>query len=78
MNTLEEALDLPQLDHLNLVCEMETEDGPIRFADNPISIVALDLRREPMPGLGEDTEAILAALGRTEDEIERLAAEGVV
>jgi len=44
----------------------------------PADLAGVDPRMDPVPAVGEHTEAILAELGRTPDEIESLRAEGVI
>lgn len=78
LNRLDEVLDHPQIDHLNAVGELDTEDGPVRFVENPLRMDGIDLRRDPMPDLGADSVDVLAALGYSEAEIEALAEEGVI
>ena len=70
----------PQVRHRGLQIEMPHPAGgtapqvgnPIRFSATPI-----DYRRAP-PLLGQDTEAILRELGRSEDEIAALRASAAV
>ena len=78
VNRLDEVLSHPQTEHLGLVREMETDDGSIRVVDNPIDFAGLDLRLDPMPDLGEHTDAVLSELGYSAEEIERLREDGVV
>lgn len=78
VNTLPEALDHPQVEHLDAVCELETEKGTVRYVDNPLDMAGLDLRRDPMPDLGADSEEILETLGYSAAEIEDLASQGVI
>jgi crotonobetainyl-CoA:carnitine CoA-transferase CaiB-like acyl-CoA transferase len=52
--------------------------GPFWRAPVKVHLSATSPRIEPVAGLGEHTRAILAELGRDEDEIDRLVAAGVV
>lgn len=78
VNELDDVLSHPQLEHLDLIKEIETNDGPITIVDNPIGFETLDFAREPMPDLGEHTDDILEALGYSTDEIDEFRANGVV
>lgn len=78
VNTIEEVLNHPVVQERGLIKEMETEDGPVKVLDNPMGFDALDVRHEPIPALGEDTDAVLAELGLPPEEIERLHREDVV
>ncbi|MDP2824312.1 MAG: CoA transferase, partial [Sulfuritalea sp.] len=70
----------PQVVHRGLRVEMPHAAGgtapqvgnPIRFSATPI-----DYRRAP-PLLGQDTEAVLRELGRSDEAIAALRAAGVV
>jgi formyl-CoA transferase len=44
----------------------------------PADLAGLPARMDPVPAVGEHTEAILGQLGRTADDIEALRADGVV
>jgi len=78
VNQLDEVLDHPQTEHLELVKELETEDGPVPYIDNPIASDSLEFAAEPMPDLGEDTDDVLGALGYSDKEIELLRTENVI
>jgi crotonobetainyl-CoA:carnitine CoA-transferase CaiB-like acyl-CoA transferase len=78
VNQIDDVLAHPQIEALDLVQEVETEDGTLMFADNPIDFGETDLRREPMPRLGEDSAAVLRRLGYSDAQIEELADAGVI
>jgi formyl-CoA transferase len=44
----------------------------------PADLVGVPARMDPVPAVGEHTDAILTELGRTPDEIAALRADGVV
>ncbi len=77
---VDEALKAPQALARNVVVELEhpaigrarSIANPIRMSGTPVSY------RCAPPLLGEHTDAILAELGKTEQEIARLHAEGVI
>lgn len=78
VNRIDEVLDHPQTEHLELIRELETEDGPIKFVDNPLDMSNASLKREPMPELGEDTIDLLEELGYSAEEVARLEEKGVI
>jgi crotonobetainyl-CoA:carnitine CoA-transferase CaiB-like acyl-CoA transferase len=77
--TLDEVYADPQLRHRGSVVELATPSGPTRFIGPPIKLSATPASvRTPPPALGEHTDAVLASLGLTADEIAALRARGVV
>jgi crotonobetainyl-CoA:carnitine CoA-transferase CaiB-like acyl-CoA transferase len=78
VNRLDEVLDHPQTEHLDLVKELETEDGPVPYVENPIDCAELEFAAEPMPDLGEHTDDVLGALGYSSEDIERLRESDVI
>ncbi|WP_436348554.1 CaiB/BaiF CoA transferase family protein [Natronorubrum sp. FCH18a] len=78
VNDVGETLEHPQTEHLGMIGEMETEDGDIKYIENPIDFETLESRAEPMPKLGEHSEAILDALGYTDAQIEQLREQNVI
>jgi crotonobetainyl-CoA:carnitine CoA-transferase CaiB-like acyl-CoA transferase len=78
VNQIDEVLEHPQTAHLDLVKELETEDGTMKFVDNPIDFEKLEHRRERMPKLGEHTDELLTRLGYSDEEIRRLRDGDVV
>ncbi|ELZ10148.1 bile acid-inducible L-carnitine dehydratase protein F [Natrinema thermotolerans DSM 11552] len=78
VNRLDEVLEHPQTDHLDLVKEFETEDSPVPYVDTPIDSSELEFAAEPMPDLGEDTDDVLAALGYSSAEIAELRDADVI
>jgi CoA:oxalate CoA-transferase len=77
---LEAALRQPQVRHRGLlqkldvpgVGEVELMNLPARFSRTPAEM------REPPPRLGADTDAVLARIGYSDDEVRTLRASGVV
>jgi len=78
VNNIDEVVDHPVTEHLDMVREIETEDGPVKVIDNPIDFGDSEIRRDPMPDLGADSEAVLEDLGYSADEIEELRANDVI
>jgi crotonobetainyl-CoA:carnitine CoA-transferase CaiB-like acyl-CoA transferase len=78
VNRIDEVLSHPAADHLDLIQQLETDDGPITFIDNPLQMSEGELRREKMPELGEDTLAVLDELGYSPEEVARMEDEGIV
>jgi crotonobetainyl-CoA:carnitine CoA-transferase CaiB-like acyl-CoA transferase len=78
VNEIDEVLAHPQTDHLGMIQEIETDDGPLAVIDNPIDMSSLEVRREKMPELGEHSETILSELGYSRSEIESLQNADVI
>lgn len=78
VNDIGDVVDHPQVEALDLVREIETDEGPIKTIANPLDMSTLDVRRDRMPDLGEHSIAILEDLGYGDAEIERLEDEGVI
>ncbi|MET4704115.1 CoA transferase [Frigoribacterium sp. UYMn621] len=75
-----QVFDDPQVKHLDMVQHVTRADGTdLPLLRGPISVdgQALPIRKAP-PMLGEDTEAVLAALGLTEQQVAGLLASGIV
>jgi crotonobetainyl-CoA:carnitine CoA-transferase CaiB-like acyl-CoA transferase len=80
INLVSEALASPQTRAQEMVVESEhSVAGPIRTLGLPIEMSATpaSIRFEP-PALGADTDAVLAELGYTDEEIAALRKTGVV
>lgn len=78
VNSIPEVLSHPVVEERNLLTTVETDDGPLEVVDHPIDFGESETRQERMPGLGEHTDAILAELGHSEADIERLRNEDVI
>lgn len=68
LNTMAQLSEHPAL--VNRWREVDTPAGSIRALLPPITFGALDVRFDPVPGVGEHTEQILASLQLTRRDIE--------
>ncbi|MBF6355723.1 CoA transferase [Nocardia higoensis] len=78
LNDMKGLIAHPQLSARDRWREVGTEAGPIRAVLPPMTFSDVEMRMDPVPALGEQTDAVLAELGSTPEEIDRLRAEGVV
>jgi len=80
INTVDEALELPQLWARQMVVDLpHPVQGSVRTLGSPIKLSRTPATlRHASPTQGEHTTAILTALGRSVDEIQRLVADGSV
>ena len=77
---LEELATDPQVEHLDVFYEIQhPQHGTLRAAHRPMRFDG-DQRSDflPPPVLGEHTAAVLKEVGLSSEEIDRLAAEGVI
>lgn len=78
VNQIDDVLNHPQTDQLEMIREIDSSTGPIEIIDNPLDMGTLDVRRDALPDLGEHSRNILDELGYSSATIERLASEGVI
>ncbi|HZX26416.1 MAG TPA: CaiB/BaiF CoA-transferase family protein [Telluria sp.] len=78
MNDMHDVWQHPQLKARQRWTEVDTPAGPIPALLPPGKTDAFDARMDPVPGLGEHTEAILQELGCSADDIARLHETGVI
>ncbi|MBN6188816.1 CoA transferase [Aneurinibacillus sp. BA2021] len=71
MNTIHEFVDHPQLAARGRWREVQTEAGPIRALLPPVTMQGLEARMDPVPRVGEHTEAILAEIGRSKKAVQK-------
>ncbi len=76
VNGVAEYLDHPVLSTRDRWREVGTPNGPIRALLPPANLRGVPARMDPVPAVGEHTDAILAELGYEPDEIARLRADG--
>ena len=80
VNSIEQVMQHPQTQHRHMVREVTTKTGerlptvsnPINLSDTPVSY------RRAAPSLGQDTDALMQALGYQQDDIARLREQGVI
>ncbi|WP_247730319.1 CaiB/BaiF CoA transferase family protein [Halovivax limisalsi] len=78
VNRIDEVLEHPQTDHLDLIKTVQAGENEIKVVDNPIDFGDASVKREAMPDLGADNVDLLTRLGYSAEEIARLEAEGVI
>ena len=78
VNDLGQALDSDWMKANGMVTEVEHGTGPLRILANPILVDGMRLPNRAAPALGADTEALLAEIGITGDEVAALKAIGTI
>jgi len=78
LNDMKGLIAHPQLAERDRWREVGTSAGPIRAVLPPMTFADVQMRMDPVPALGEQTDTILAELGVDRAEIQRLRADGIV
>jgi formyl-CoA transferase len=78
INTMADFAGHPALTGRNRWRDVTTPGGPVRALLPPVTFTGAEARMGPVPALGEHTRAILRSLGRTDAEIAKLRAAGVI
>jgi crotonobetainyl-CoA:carnitine CoA-transferase CaiB-like acyl-CoA transferase len=78
MNTMVEFWNHPQLRARDRWREVGSPAGPLRALLPPVTIADIEPRMDPIPAVGQHTEAILRGLGYTDDEIAALRDVGAI
>jgi len=67
-----QVLAHPQVIARRMIRETESPVGPVPVIGSPLRLSDSPARYDPIPALGQDTEAILRELGYSDEEIEKL------
>ncbi|MFF7794517.1 CoA transferase [Streptomyces sp. NPDC007991] len=78
VNDVAAFLDHPVLAARGRWSEVAVPGATVEALLPPADLAGLPARMDPVPAVGEHTEAILAELGRTDEEVSALRADGVV
>jgi formyl-CoA transferase len=78
VNDVAAFLDHPVLAARGRWSEVEVPGATVEALLPPADLAGLPARMDPVPAVGEHTDAILAELGRTAEEVAGLRADGVV
>lgn len=78
MNTMDQLWSHPVLTERGRWRDVDTPGGVVSALVPPATLAGLEPRMDPVPSVGEHTAAILAALGRSSTEIDRLRAIAVI
>ena len=78
VNDVAAFLDHPVLAARGRWSEVEVPGATVEALLPPADLAGLTARMDPVPDVGEHTEAVLTELGRTADEVAALRADGVV
>jgi crotonobetainyl-CoA:carnitine CoA-transferase CaiB-like acyl-CoA transferase len=68
----------PQAAARKMIQEVASPVGAVPVIASPLNLSASEPRLEPLPSLGQHTEAILQELGYTAQQIGQLRAQGVI
>jgi itaconate CoA-transferase len=78
VRSIGEVLAHPQVIARKLIREVESPVGPVPVIASPLRLADSPARYDPIPALGEDTEAILRELGYGDADIENFRRDKVI
>lgn len=78
LNSVQELLEHPALTERDRWREVAIPGGTVQALLPPANLSGITPRMDPVPAVGEQTNAILAALGRSPADIDDLRARGVI
>jgi itaconate CoA-transferase len=78
LNTMGEFWRHPQLAARGRWCTVASPAGDLKMLKPPFNLDAMAPRLDPVPALGEHTDAVLAELGYSEGDLERLRREAAI
>jgi itaconate CoA-transferase len=78
LNSLQEFWEHPQLQARQRWREVDSPVGQVRALLPPVAMQDVEPRMDPIPSVGEHTEAQLRALGYSQEKIAQLRAESVI
>jgi len=79
INHMHEVFADAQVRHRGLAISLRHDSGQkVRLVRSPINLSQTPVEHRPPPQLGADTDAVLAEVGRSPEEIARLRAAGVL
>jgi itaconate CoA-transferase len=78
MNTMQEFWDHPQLAARHRWRTVGSPVGPLQALLPPVTMSDVEPQMDPIPALGEQTEAILRSIGYADEQICRLRAEQAI
>jgi len=78
LNSMQEFWDHPQLEARGRWCEIGSPAGPIDAMMPPFNLDRFEPRMDAVPAIGEHGRAILAELGFSSSDIEKMQKEGIL
>jgi formyl-CoA transferase len=78
LRDLSGLIEHPQLSERDRWREVQTQAGPVRAIRPPMNFRDVELPMGPVPGLGQHTDAVLAGLGLTDEQVAGLREAGIV
>jgi len=78
LNEVDDLVDHPQLAARDRWLEVDSPVGPLRALAHPLNLSGLPQRADPVPALGQHTDAVAAELGYSADEIRELRDQGAI
>jgi formyl-CoA transferase len=78
LNDMAGLLEHPQLEKRARWRSVGTENGPIDAVLPPMTYSDVEMRMGDVPALGQQTDSLLAELGRTGDQIADLRRDGSI